>query len=265
MKEDRKVPIPRLFRERIVLENLRDEDIVSRYRLSRGGIERLVVLIGEEIAPTCRRSHAIDPVTQILASLRYLAKGDFYSEVGDIHGISKSSFCRILQKFISAVNQKLKNIRFPQGPAVLLVKQEFFRKCQLPNVVGAVDGTLVPIIKPAEAEEAYVCRKGFHAINVQAVVDANMRFTDVVSRWPGATHDAAVFDSSGVKEYLSTNDVGHLLGDSGYPLRTYLMTPVPHPSNDDVCIALVDACLSSLISAAKLQQFACACTTCAWN
>ncbi|XP_052215379.1 putative nuclease HARBI1 [Dreissena polymorpha] len=59
-----------------------------------------------------------------------------------------------------------------------------------------------------------------------------MRFTDVVSRWPGATHDAAVFDSSGVKEYLSTNDVGHLLGDSGYPLRTYLMTPVPHPSND---------------------------------
>ena len=61
----RKVPIPRLFRERIVLENLRDEDIVSRYRLSRGGIERLVVLIGEEIAPTCRRSHAIDPVTQV--------------------------------------------------------------------------------------------------------------------------------------------------------------------------------------------------------
>jgi len=45
----------------------------------------------------------------------------------------------------------------------------------LPNVVGAIDGTLIPIIRPAESEEVYVCRKGFHAINVQAVVDANMR------------------------------------------------------------------------------------------
>jgi hypothetical protein len=61
----RKIPIPRLFRERIVLENIRDEDIVSRYRLSRDGIERLLVLIGDDIAPTCQRSHAIDPVTQV--------------------------------------------------------------------------------------------------------------------------------------------------------------------------------------------------------
>ncbi|KAH3793676.1 hypothetical protein DPMN_147194 [Dreissena polymorpha] len=47
--------MPRLFRERIVLENLRDENIASIYRLSKGGIERLLVLIGEDIAPTRRR------------------------------------------------------------------------------------------------------------------------------------------------------------------------------------------------------------------
>jgi hypothetical protein len=41
---------------------------------------------------------------------------------------------------------------------------------------GAVDGTLIPIIAPAEHEEAYVCRKGFHALNVQAVCDADMRY-----------------------------------------------------------------------------------------
>jgi hypothetical protein len=43
--------------------------------------------------------------------------------------------------------------------------------------VGAVDGTLIPIQGPSQDEAAYVCRKGFHALNVQAVVDAEMRYT----------------------------------------------------------------------------------------
>jgi hypothetical protein len=41
MQEDKKIrkrPIQRLFRERLVLENVRDEDIVSRYRLSREAV-----------------------------------------------------------------------------------------------------------------------------------------------------------------------------------------------------------------------------------
>ncbi|KAH3706316.1 hypothetical protein DPMN_035833 [Dreissena polymorpha] len=50
------------FKGEIVLENLRDENIASIYRLSKGGIERLLVLIGEDIAPTCRRAHPFHSV-----------------------------------------------------------------------------------------------------------------------------------------------------------------------------------------------------------
>ena len=56
------------------------------------------------------------------------------------------------------------------------VKTGFFRLGKIPNVIGAVDGTLIPIIATSEAEEVYVCRKGYHAINVQAVVDHEMRY-----------------------------------------------------------------------------------------
>ncbi|KAH3833572.1 hypothetical protein DPMN_106883 [Dreissena polymorpha] len=58
----RKITNAKAFRERNVLENLRDENIASIYRLSKDGIERLLVLIGEAIAPTCRRAHPLHSV-----------------------------------------------------------------------------------------------------------------------------------------------------------------------------------------------------------
>ena len=51
------------------------------------------------------------------------------------------------------------------------------------------------------------------------------RFTNVNAKWPGSTHDATVFDNSSLKDHLATNKPGWLLGDSGYPLREYLITP----------------------------------------
>ena len=48
--------------------------------------------------------------------------------------------------------------------------------------VGAVDGTLIPIKGMSGTDEpAYVCRKNFHALNIQAVADARMRLVAVYS------------------------------------------------------------------------------------
>ncbi|XP_060580385.1 putative nuclease HARBI1 [Ruditapes philippinarum] len=121
--------------------------------------------------------------------------------------------------------------RFPTERSRLHhLKRKFYEKCRIPNVIGAVDGTLIPIQGPSQDEAAYVCRKGFHALNVQAVVDAEMRFTDVVSRWPGSQHDAAIFNACGLKTHLEQSNNGLLLGDSGHPLRRYLLTPKVNPT-----------------------------------
>lgn len=56
------------------------------------------------------------------------------------------------------------------------------------------------------------------------------RIRDIVSKWPGSHHDSVVFDASGIKQYLSGDNIdGWLLGDAGYPLRPYLLTPVRNP------------------------------------
>ncbi|KAH3781392.1 hypothetical protein DPMN_159219 [Dreissena polymorpha] len=57
------------------------------------------------------------------------------------------------------------------------------------------------------------------------------------------------------EQYLSTNDEGHLLGDSGPTMTIYV---------EDICMPLVDVGLSSPISAVKYQLCTCPCITCVW-
>ena len=52
--------------------------------------------------------------------------------------------------------------------------------------IGAIDGTHVPIIAPADRNTEYVNRKGCHSIVMQAVTDCNYMFRDVVIGWPGS-------------------------------------------------------------------------------
>ncbi|XP_052261620.1 putative nuclease HARBI1 isoform X1 [Dreissena polymorpha] len=131
------------------------------------------------------RSHSLNVRTKLLVTLRYLAKGDFYSEVGDLHGVSRSSVCRCIQQVISAINRNLNNITFPTSLHDLAAtKQKFHRVAGIPNVIGAVDGTLIPIQAPSENPQTYVCRKGYHAVNIQAVVDSSLKFVYfVVPHW----------------------------------------------------------------------------------
>lgn len=221
----------RIFKDRVSLDGLRDFEVMSRYRLDRASITELIDILAETLRKPTKRSCSISPEIQVLVGLRYLAKGSFYSEVADLHGISRSSVCLSIDSFVDAVNEKLDNIRFPVD-SINSIKYGFYQKCALPNVIGAVDGTLIPIQAPSENEAAYVCRKGYHAINVQAIVDSNMRFMDIVAKWPGSQHDSFIFNNCGMKLALENSDIGYLLGDSGYPLRSYLMTPFLRPSSE---------------------------------
>lgn len=58
------------------------------------------------------------------------------------------------------------------------------------------------------------------------------RFLHINARYPGSTHDAYVLTNSGLPDRVqSLPEGGWLLGDSGYPLRTWLLTPYQSPSN----------------------------------
>ena len=70
------------------------------------------------------------------------------------------------------------------------MSQQLFHVAGFPNVLGTIDGTLVPIKRPSVDEHLYVCRKGYSACqasnrHIQTVADADYKCINIVDRWPG--------------------------------------------------------------------------------
>lgn len=52
---------------------------------------------------------------------------------------------------------------------------------------------------------------------------------DVVAKWPGSTHDAFIWNMSGLRELFFNGklpECSWLLGDNGYPSEPWLLTPL---------------------------------------
>ncbi|KAM4591002.1 putative nuclease HARBI1 isoform 1-T1 [Odontesthes bonariensis] len=57
----------------------------------------------------------------------------------------------------------------------------------------------------------------------------------MAKRWPGGTHDSFIFQNSIVGTRLEGGALrgwSHLIGDKGYPLTEYLITPLAHPHTE---------------------------------
>ena len=61
------------------------------------------------------------------------------------------------------------------------------------DCIGAIDGTHVKLVVPKSKRIPYLNRHNETSQNVLAVCDFDMRFTFVLSGWPGSAHDMRVF------------------------------------------------------------------------
>ena len=146
---------------------------------------------------------------------------------GDLQGVSQPSASRIVKTVSTAIaGKRAGNIRFPTGEEATETKRKFYEMHGFPDVLGCVDGVHVPIQAPSlDEREIYRCRKGFMSLNVQGIAYADLKFINIVNRWPGSTHDSRIFDNSRICFQFEQNDIdGLLLGDKGYPCRPFLMT-----------------------------------------
>ncbi|XP_018007920.1 putative nuclease HARBI1 [Hyalella azteca] len=181
------------------------------------------------------RSHAISVCTQILVALRFYASGSFQNIVADSSGLSQQSVSKIITSVSNILAERARNeIKMPAD--ILQLQQtmrDFHAIAGFPRVIGAIDGSHIPIKAPTEDEEIYVNRKKFHSINIQVVCDAQRVIINYDVKYPGSTHDAYIWNRSTLRTRFQHGEFrdGILLGDSGYPLEPSLMTPFANPAS----------------------------------
>lgn len=216
------------------LHHYNDVQFHCRFRFSKAVVLELAETI---FGNQHRRSHSVPNMIQLLVTLRYYASGNFQRSDGDIIGIDQSTVCRIVHNIsrLIACNRN-RYIKFPATfDEIRRSKQRFFDIAGFPCVVGAIDCTHVKIVSPGgESPEIYRNRKGFFSLNVQCVCNADLQFINTVVSWHGSAHDARIFENSRLCCNFENGSVdGVLVGDGGYPSKTFLLTPLTSPSSPE--------------------------------
>ncbi|XP_036150400.1 putative nuclease HARBI1 [Monomorium pharaonis] len=224
---------PRWIRDREDhFHNLDDTDFVMRFRLSKRTVLSVLETIENQLEFRTDKNNCVSPINQLLCALRFYATGCYQTTAADLCGFSTSTAHRIVHRVSCAIaSLRPLHVLFPETPSQIRKTQmEFYNKARFPRVIGAIDCTHVKFIKSPGGGNAEVFRnrKGYFSLNVQAICNANLEFTDIVARWPGSTHDSHIFNNCYRKAMYQQRRYGNavLVGDGGYACTSYMMTPL---------------------------------------
>ncbi|KAJ8926478.1 hypothetical protein NQ314_021153 [Rhamnusium bicolor] len=154
---------------------------------------------------------------------------------------------RCVEEITTALNHPELLQRYVKFPETLnemnSLRMRFHRIYGMPGIIGCIDCTHIAIVPPktndpVHPERIYVNRKNYHSLNVQLVCDERMKILHVNPRFPGSSHDSHIWNNSNIEPVLRNihergNGGYFLLGDSGYPLRPWLLTPVANAETEE--------------------------------
>ena len=116
--------------------------------------------------------------------------------------IAKSTTIGVCQDFAQALCQiKDQFIKFPNTPGYHPRENSRFQGKTFHNVVGAIDGTHIPIRTPKINHEDYFNCKHYYSFVAQGIVDASGSYLSLSTGFLGSMHDACVFET---KQFAST-------------------------------------------------------------
>ena len=149
--------------------------------------------------------------------------------MADRFDVGKSSYHRSIKRVACALVDDImpQVIQWPTGNKIGETSNAFSDISGLLNVLGAVDGSHIPIKAPTKNPNAYYNRKKYHSVVLLATCDASLRFTYAWTGNPGSTHDATVLRSSELFQQVDNliPPGYYILGDSAFPLLGWLVTP----------------------------------------
>uniref|UniRef100_A0A3Q2Z7P5 Uncharacterized protein n=1 Tax=Hippocampus comes TaxID=109280 RepID=A0A3Q2Z7P5_HIPCM len=228
--------------DRVVNGSFSHSDWIANFRMSKEAFRYVCEKLRpslSRVTTTMRKPVSVEK--RVAITLWKLATNACYRTIGHLFGVAKNTVCVIVHQTCSAIVSEMSQdlIKWPVGDLMNENVRKFEERWGFPQVLGGIDGTHIPIIRPHDCHTDYYNRKGFYSVIMQAVVDSSYRFIDIFIGWPGSVHDARVFANSPLYQNRTSGslfwgdkrDIGGvpvplvLLGDAAYPLSTWLMKP----------------------------------------
>lgn len=213
-----------------LMADLSDAQFREEFRFTRIQAVLLIEILRPHLPSLNERNRGISLEDSILLTLQWLGTGNFLWNLRRIRNCSTTTVWRCIWAVIDGIVDPDIVNQWLQWPADEESSQrhlDYFRnEYRLPNILGVVDGTHIPIMRPANDpyEAAYVNRKQFHSFNTQIICGSNYEILHVDVSSVGSAHDARVWNESDGPRLIQESR-SSLIGDSAYPCRWYLLTP----------------------------------------
>lgn len=231
----------------LVWNSYSDERFKKTFRVSRNTFNFILNRIRHDLERETVNEDPISPECRLGICLYRLGRGDYYYTIAEMAGLGVSTVHAIVTQVCASIIENLwqecitKNM--PESEDDFLRKMEDMNnRWQFPFCWAAIDGCHIPIKCPpggAEACKEYHNFKNFYSIVLMAMVDSSYRFIWGSCGFPGNSHDAVIFQSTGlwenIKEHSFIPDIGQkvadvtipplIIGDSAFPFQPWLLKP----------------------------------------
>ncbi|XP_010938097.2 protein ALP1-like [Elaeis guineensis] len=210
------------------------------FRMGRATFDMICEELSSVVAKEDTMLRAAIPVQQRVAVCIWrLATGEPLRLVSKRFGLGISTCHKLVLEVCSAIKTVLmpRFLQWPDDAATAAIKARFEALSGIPNVVGSMYTTHIPIIAPKISVAAYFNRrhternqKTSYSITVQGVVNPDGVFTDVCIGWPGSMPDDQVLEQSALYKRASAGLLKNswVVGGTGYPLMDWVLVPYTH-------------------------------------
>lgn len=209
------------------LNYLSCSEFQSQYGFTKESVQEIYKMIEYGFKTETRRGNPKSPMYSLLLTLQFLTTGsmDHRSERA-----SQSTVCRILKRITGLLAElKPRFVKIPEASRSKMIAEKFKNIGDFPNVFACIGSTHIAIKTPVKSvADDYMNEDAYYSYRVFACTGPDLQFYEIISRWPGASHENKIFNLSEMFQRFefTTKMDGVLLANERYSCTNYVMTPV---------------------------------------
>ncbi|CAN0403282.1 unnamed protein product [Ascophyllum nodosum] len=229
-------------------QHLRSRTFFTLFRMMRPTFKELVEELYGTTAPRAPENgngRIFNPCERVAMVLFRLGQGATIRATAALFEISDGYVTKYTPEVVQAVKKtmQLKYVAWPTPSEQDYISKAFQKRTGMKNVVGAIDGSHIPIPAPSEAAQgSYYNYKGFFSVVLVAIVDNDGLFRWICAGAPGSCGDGEIFKwSRWYKKLIADQSKPAssrrlitkgrvILGDSAFANCEWLLCPYDAPA-----------------------------------